>query len=135
MAIIDKIYLKENDVWNQKEQIDLRTCGLRKDKRGVSFISSEGNARLVDDHIKGFCHIKFRANFVIKDININNLTEGKILQMGEAVIEVTEVGKECFIDCPIIKKLGALCTVNKQIFFGEILRAGIVKEKDSVILI
>lgn len=63
------------------------------------------------------------------------MTEGKLLRVGEAVIEITEVGKECFSDCPIIKKFNTLCAVNKQIFFGEILKAGIVKEKDSVILI
>lgn len=135
MATIEKIYFKEDDAWNQKEQIDLHTCELKEDKRSVSFISSEGNSKLINDRIKGFCHIKFKANFVVNDININNLIEGKSLQIGEAIIKVTEVGKDCFINCPVIKNSNTSCSVNKQIFFGEVLKKGVIKEKDKVILI
>ncbi len=132
MAIIEKIYLKENGVWNQKRCIDLYTSELKKDKKGISFISSEGDARLTDDDIKGFCHMKFKANLVVEGIDINNLTEGKLLQIGDAVIEITEVEKDCFPDCPIIKKLNTLCLINKQIFFGRILKKGIIKKGDNV---
>lgn len=136
MAVVEKIYFKKDGVWNQKKQISLDICKFKKGKRNVSFISSRGNSRLINDHIKGFCHAKFRANFVVSNIDINGLTEGKLLRIGDdAIIKITEVGKECFIDCPIIKKLNTLCLVNKQIFFGEILKVGVIKEKDNVILI
>lgn len=135
MVTIEKIYFKKDDVWNQMKQIDLNVCELKKGKRNVSFISSRGDSRLINDHIKGFCHAKFKANFVVSNIDINDLIEGRLLQIGDTIIKVTEIGKECFIDCPIIKRLNTLCLVNKQIFFGEILKVGVIKEKDNVILI
>lgn len=135
MAVIEKIYVKKNDIWNQEEKLDLHTCELKEGKRSVSFISSEGNNRLIDDSIKGFCHIKFRANIVIDGINVEDLTKGELLQIGGAIIKITEVGKECYDDCPIVKKFNILCSVNKQIFFGEVLKAGIIKKRDSIIFL
>jgi MOSC domain-containing protein YiiM len=132
VAIIEKIYFKKDDIWNQKKQIDLHACELKEGKRNVSFITSEGNNRLINDRIRGFCHMKFKANFVVDGIDVDNLTVGELLQIGDAVIKITEIGKECYIDCPIIKKFNTLCAVNEQIFFGEVLEAGIVKEKDSI---
>lgn len=135
MATIEKIYLKKDNIWEQEKQIDLNASGLKADKRNVSFISSEGDNRLSNDRMKGFCHMKFKANFVVGGIDISSLTEGGLLQVGDAVVKITEIGKECFDDCPIVKKFDTLCFVNEQIFFGEILEAGVVKEKDSVLFI
>lgn len=135
MATVEKIYFKKDDIWNRMEQIDLHVCELKRGKRIISFISSIGDGRLINDDVKGFCHAKFKANFVVSGIDVMGLTEGRLLQMGDAVIRVTEVGKECYADCPVIKKFNVLCSVNKQIFFGEILEAGIVREKDSIVLI
>ena len=136
MATIEKIYIKKNDTWIQKKQVSLSIYKFKNGRRNISFISSEGNDRLINDHVKGFCHAKFKANFVISNIDMDSLAEGMLLQIGnDTVIRITEVGKECFVDCPVVKKFNTLCLINKQIFFSEILKPGVIKEKDKVILI
>ena len=46
---------------------------------------------------------------------MDSLAEGMLLQIGnDTVIRITEVGKECFVDCPV-KKFNTLCLINKQI--------------------
>lgn len=135
MAIIEKIYFKEDGIWNEYSNLTLITSKFKGSKRGISFISFEGNKRLTDDEIKGFCHNRFNANFVINGIDVKTLVLDQLLQIGDAVVKITKLEKDCLPDCPIIKDSGASCTVNKQAFFAEILKEGLVNKKNKIILL
>lgn len=135
MPTIKEIYFKDNKEWRQFETVDLGGLGLKGDKRDLSFISHRASERLTKDRNKGFCHMRFRANLVIDSIDINSLALGQLLQIGEVIVKITEIEKECLANCPIMKISNKTCGVNRQIFFGEVLQAGIIKEKDRIAFI
>lgn len=134
MATIEKIYFKEDGIWNEYPNLILIASKFKESKRGISFISFEGHKRLTDDEIKGFCHNRFNANFVVNGIDIKGLALGQLLQIGDAVVKITKLEKDCLPDCPIIKDSRVSCNVNKQALFVEILKEGLVNKKDKIIL-
>ncbi|MBU5675015.1 hypothetical protein KQI88_01110 [Alkaliphilus sp. MSJ-5] len=134
MAIIEKIFFKEDGIWSEYANLTLIVSKFKGSKRGISFISFEGYKRLTDDEIKGFCHNRFNANFVVNNIDMKGLALGQLLQIGDSVVKITKLEKDCLPDCPIIKDSGVSCAVNKQAFFAEILKKGLVNKKDKIIL-
>ena len=60
MANIKNICLKENGEWREYSSLYLDTSKLKESKRGVSFITEEGQERLYKDEMKGFCHHRFK---------------------------------------------------------------------------
>jgi len=135
MATIEKILLKEDNEWNQYNDIYLEALRFEESKRGISFISSEGNKRLNDDEFKGFCHNRFKSNFVVNGIDTKDLTVGQLLQIGESIVRITKVKKNCLPECPIIKDSNVSCDVNKEAFFGEVFKEGLVNQNDNIALL
>ncbi|MBM7614219.1 MOSC domain-containing protein [Alkaliphilus hydrothermalis] len=103
----------------------------KKPHRQVSFISLAGENQLREDLQKGFCHTRFKADFVVEGLEIRDLKVEDQLIIGTAIIEVTEVGKECHDTCPIIPSEGP-CGVNEIIFFGRIIKEGTIKIDDKI---
>ncbi len=135
MPTIENILFKENGIWKAYDNLTLNNSLLKESKRGISFITLKGQQRLIDDEVKGFCHNRFKANFVIKDIEKSNIIVNELLQIGKAVIKVTSEKKDCLSDCPIVKNSNTSCNVNKEIFFGEIVEEGLVNKNDRVTVI
>lgn len=134
VANIEKILFKEDGIWSECDSLSLDASKFEGSKRGVSFISLEGSKRLADDEIKGFCHKRFKANFVVSGIDVRDLNVGQLLEIGEAIIKVTKVNKDCLTQCPIIKNSNISCHVNKEAFFGEIFKEGLVNKNDKILV-
>ena len=132
MAIIEHILFKEDGIWKEYDNITLNNSLSKESKRGISFITLKGEQRLINDNVKGFCHNRFKANFVIKDINTNDFKVDQVFKIGDATVKITKVEKECFKDCPIIKNSKMSCNVNKEVFFGEIVEEGLVNKNDKI---
>lgn len=133
MPTIENILFKEDGIWEEYNSLNLEKSKFENSKRGISFITLKGQQRLIDDEVKGFCHNRFKANFVIQGINTNDLKAGKVLKVGDAIVKITKVKKECFKDCPIVKNSKTSCNVNKEIFFGEIVEEGLVNKDEKVV--
>jgi len=134
MATVEKILFKKDGIWNEYNNLTLETSMFKDSKRGISFISLEGKDRLTDDKVKGFCHNRFKANFIFNNIDVKDLTIGQSLQIGKAIIKITKVGKECISECPIVKDCNVSCKLNNQVFFGQIVKEGLVNKNDEVLL-
>lgn len=132
MANIKNICLKENGEWREYSSLYLDASKLKESKRGVSFITEEGQERLYKDEMKGFCHHRFKANFVVGAMDIKGLTAGMELQIGDVVVRIIKVGKECLLECPIIAASNPSCFVNREAFFGELIQEGLVKKEDTI---
>ena len=102
-----------------------------KPNRQVSFISLAGENQIREGMKKGFCHTRFKADFVVEGLEVWDLKVQDQLTIGTAVIEVTEVGKECHDTCPVIPSEGP-CGVNEIIFFGRIIKEGAIKIDDKI---
>jgi MOSC domain-containing protein YiiM len=54
--------------------------------------------------------------------------------MGETIIEVTQIGKECHTRCAIYNQAGD-CVMPKEGIFARVLAGGIVKPGDRIELL
>ena len=75
----------------------------------------------------------FAENILTKGIDLKNLPVGTRLQIGEAVLEVTQIGKECHNDCEIKKQTGK-CVMPTEGIFAKVIKGGEIKAGDEIII-
>ena len=76
----------------------------------------------------------FGENLVIEGIELHKLPVGQQLQVGEVLLEVTQIGKECHDKCAIYYQVGE-CIMPKNGIFTRVLKGGKVKVGDQCTLI
>ena len=76
----------------------------------------------------------FGENLVVDGIELHKLPVGKQLQVGEVLLEVTQIGKECHDKCAIYYQVGE-CIMPKNGIFTRVLKGGKVKVGDQCTLI
>ena len=101
--------------------------------RQVSLLALE---KIEDFNLKG-ANVDFGAfgeNLVVSGIKLNALPVGQKIQVGETLLEVTQIGKECHTRCAIYYRVGQ-CIMPKNGIFTRVLKGGNIKVGDSVVLI
>lgn len=73
----------------------------------------------------------FAENILTEGIELFTLPIGTKLQVGEAVGEVTQIGKECHQGCAI-RELAGDCVMPREGIFMKILKEGKVKAGDEI---
>lgn len=99
--------------------------------RQVSILSDEESNKM-KDKAKGL--IKpgaFAENFLVKGFDLTKLMIGDRLGMGDALLEVTQIGKECRDHCAIYEAAGD-CIMPRLGIFCSVIRGGNVKIGDRV---
>ena len=76
----------------------------------------------------------FGENLVVDGIELHKLPVGQQLQVGEVLLEVTKIGKECHDKCAIYYQVGE-CIMPKNGIFTRVLKGGKVKVGDQCTLI
>ena len=76
----------------------------------------------------------FGENLVVDEIELHKLPVGQQLQVGEVLLEVTQIGKECHDKCAIYYQVGE-CIMPKNGIFTRVLKGGKVKVGDQCTLI
>ncbi|MGI6225061.1 MAG: molybdenum cofactor synthesis domain-containing protein [Peptococcales bacterium] len=77
----------------------------------------------------------FAENLTTQGIDLVNLPVGTRFQIGnEAVLRVTQIGKECHTRCAIYYQAGE-CVMPKEGIFAEVLRGGKVQVGDEIQLL
>lgn len=74
----------------------------------------------------------FAENITVSGIEVSKLPIGKHLQVGEALLEVTQIGKECHNKACAIKKQVGTCVMPVEGIFAKVLASGKVKVGDAV---
>lgn len=74
----------------------------------------------------------FAENITTSGINLTSLPVGSRLQVGETLLEVTQIGKECHARCAIYYQAGD-CVMPKEGIFARVLRSGAIKPGDTVL--
>lgn len=74
----------------------------------------------------------FAENITTSGINLTSLPVGSRLQVGETLLEVTQIGKECHARCAIYYQAGD-CVMPKEGIFARVLRSGAIKPGDAVL--
>lgn len=99
--------------------------------RQVSLLAQETIDKMRKLEIKGFCTNKFVENLTTEGIDIYKLRVGTKIEIGEALLEVTQVGKECHKGCEIRKLVGD-CVMPREGIFVKVINAGWIKKGDEI---
>ena len=98
--------------------------------RQVSLLSFE---KIEDFRAKGAV-VDFGAfgeNLIVEGYNLRKLPVGTRFHIGEAVLELTQIGKECHSHCEIYKKMGD-CIMPREGVFAEVVKDGRIHRGDEV---
>lgn len=74
----------------------------------------------------------FAENLTTEGIDLVSLAPGTRISIGgEAILEVTQIGKECHTPCAIYRQAGE-CVMPTEGIFARVIRGGVVKSEDSI---
>ena len=76
----------------------------------------------------------FAENITTSGIDLVSLPIGTRLQIGETLLEVTQIGKECHTRCAIFYQAGD-CVMPKEGIFVKVLRGGIIGQEAAINII
>lgn len=76
----------------------------------------------------------FAENITTRGIDLPRLPVGSRLQIGPALLEVTQIGKECHTRCAIYHQAGD-CVMPKEGIFAKVLNGGTIAPGASIILL
>ena len=99
--------------------------------RQVSLLAQESIAKMVAlglDVKEG----DFAENITTEGVDLVSLPIGTKIELGETLLEVTQIGKECHTRCAIFYQAGD-CVMPKEGIFAKVLKGGVVRPGDRVV--
>ena len=103
--------------------------------RQVSLLAKESIEKAKGMRTDGLCHGMFAENLTTEGIELHTLSVGTRLQVGsEAVLEITQIGKECHDGCAI-KALVGQCIMPKEGVFARVEKGGTVRAGDEIFIL
>ena len=76
----------------------------------------------------------FGENLVVEGYHFRELPVGTRFQAGEAILEMTQIGKECHSHCAIYHAMGD-CIMPREGVFARVLRGGVIRTGDELVLL
>ena len=73
----------------------------------------------------------FAENILTRGLTLHTLPVGTRLRVGEAKLEVTQIGKECHAGCAI-RRLTGDCVMPREGIFAKVLEPGIIRPGDPI---
>ncbi|MHC1721466.1 MAG: MOSC domain-containing protein [Clostridiaceae bacterium] len=102
--------------------------------RQVSLLGKESIEKMINAGVADLSEGDFAENLTTEGIILFELSVGTRLKIGETLMEVTQIGKECHQGCAIKKKVGH-CIMPKEGIFAKVLTSGIIKPGDEIIVL
>ena len=100
--------------------------------RQVSLLARESIEKAAGMRTDGLCHGVFAENLTTEGIELHTLPIGTRLAVGdEAVLEITQIGKECHAECAISRLVGQ-CVMPREGVFARVVKGGSVKPGDRI---
>lgn len=75
----------------------------------------------------------FAENILTEGIDLKSLPVGTQLKIGEAKLEVTQIGKKCHHDCEI-RRLTGECVMPTEGIFTKVIRGGEIRPGDRILV-
>ncbi|GHV92067.1 molybdenum cofactor biosynthesis protein MoaC [Spirochaetia bacterium] len=73
----------------------------------------------------------FGENIIVSGIDLRSLPVGTQLKFNDALLEVTQIGKECHSHCEIFKRAGD-CIMPREGIFARVITGGSIGKGDTV---
>ena len=109
------------------EGVLLENFGLKGDMyakpgdREVCILSVKTKERLND---KGLCTKRFIETILI-DLDPSKLSVGDKIRLGNAIVEIRQMGKRCFPECLLIRK-NDTCPLMTEAIFAKVIKSGTI---------
>lgn len=124
---------------NIGEGLLLEEIGLEGDAhagfmhRQVSLIAME-DIRLMMKKLPSLVPGSFAENLTTEGFDLSQLNIGDRLKVGETLLEVSQIGKECHTKCEVFVQSGE-CIMPQKGIFTRVIKGGRVKTGDTVGLV
>ena len=101
--------------------------------RQVSLLAVESYEKLKKSGYKSICLEPgtFGENITTEGLILYELPLGTILKMGDVLLEVSKIGKECHTPCEIKRKAG-ICVLPLEGIFAVVKKAGKIHSGDII---
>lgn len=99
--------------------------------RQVSLLSKESIDKMKAMGVEGLSSGKFAENITTEGITLYELPIGTKLKIGETLMEVTQIGKQCHKGCAIRSQVGD-CIMPREGIFTKVLKGGYIKSGDTI---
>ena len=76
----------------------------------------------------------FAENITTEGVDLVSLPIGSRLALGETLLEVTQIGKECHTRCAIFYQAGD-CVMPKEGIFARVITGGVIRPGDGIELV
>ena len=91
------------------------------------------------DTMRAQCSIALNAGVFAENINtigidLKHLPVGTKLAIGETIVEVTQIGKECHNDCAIRRTVGN-CVMPTEGIFAVVVQEGLIRADDEIMVL
>jgi len=73
----------------------------------------------------------FAENLTVEGLDFSQLKKGVRLQVGEVVLEVSQLGKKCPEPCEVSRRIGT-CIMPKEGVFARVVKGGRVRVGDEL---
>ena len=124
----------------RKEQIGqgffIKDFGLENDAhagkwhRQVSLLAVESIRKMENENRK-FAFGDFAENITTQGIILHELPIGEKLKIGDCILEVSQIGKECHKGCAIKQSIGK-CIMPYEGIFAKVIEEGVIKTGDEI---
>lgn len=98
--------------------------------RQVSLIAME-DIRIMMAKLPSLVPGSFAENLTTEGFDLSQLKTGDRLRVGETLLEVSQIGKECHTKCEVFKQSGE-CIMPQKGIFTRVIKGGKVKTGDAV---
>jgi MOSC domain-containing protein YiiM len=103
--------------YNTHRQVSILTIGSINKMRNFGFDIGPGD---------------FAENLTVEGLDPFSLPPGTRLWVGkEAILEITQIGKECHTGCAIFRQIGK-CIMPKEGIFARVIRGGFIRSGDMI---
>lgn len=99
--------------------------------RQISFLAIESIEKMRQRGLAKLRPGAFAENITTEFIDIPHLSVGDRMMIGDAELEITQIGKECHTRCAIYYKAGD-CIMPREGIFAQVIKGGIINTGDEV---
>jgi MOSC domain-containing protein YiiM len=98
--------------------------------RQVSFLAMESIEKIREKGLK-VRPGAFAENITTEMVDVPAFRVGQVVKVGEAELEITQIGKECHTRCAIYYKAGD-CVMPREGVFARVIKSGEVSVGDKI---
>ncbi len=137
MKILD-IKIKDNEgrLIRLKEAQLVKGHGIQGDRKAgpgdkqLSILTLETREAIEQLRDQGLCIPRFYANLTLEGLDPSTLKLGQELRLGRSLLKISQLGKECFPECSLVKE-GKECDLARRAIFARVIKSGkIILDQD-----